>query len=152
MSNSETVPVIRVAIAGLLAWLAPGLGHVYIGERRRGIILFVTIALTFWSGVAIGGIRTTVDPEHRPVWFMAELCAGGHALTAWVARGALPQLETGTASSKPFVGNWVSTDIGVHYCGVAGLLNLLIIIDALARADTALPKRRTEVNRAPGGP
>ena len=152
MSNSETAPVTRVAAAGLLAWLVPGMGHVYIGERRRGIILFVTITLTFWTGVAIGGIRTTVDPDNHLVWFMAEMCTGGHAMTAWGVRRAAPRVEAATNSGKPFAGHWASTDIGMHYCGVAGLLNLLIIIDALARADTALPRRRTEATHAPGGP
>ena len=32
-------------VAGLLTVLAPGLGHIYIGEARRGITLFILVGL-----------------------------------------------------------------------------------------------------------
>jgi hypothetical protein len=32
-------------VAGLLTVLAPGLGHIYIGEARRGITLFILVMI-----------------------------------------------------------------------------------------------------------
>ena len=43
-------------VALLLAWLIPGAGHVYIGRPKRGLIIFVMIALIFWAGVGLGGV------------------------------------------------------------------------------------------------
>ena len=58
MAQHHSTPTIgRVAIIGLLAWLVPGLGHIANGERKRGLIILVTIACSFWGGIAIGGVR-----------------------------------------------------------------------------------------------
>ena len=135
MSNQANISVLRAPIAGLLAWAVPGLGHIYIGERGRGIVLLITITITFWSGVAIGGVVNTVDPVGRKLWFAAQICNGGHTLVAHMIRRAVvpPPRPDG---APVVVGHWVAGDIGVHYTGVAGLLNLLVILDALARAGT----------------
>ena len=39
-----------LAIVGLVAWAIPGAGHFAIKERKRAIIIFVTITLTFLIG------------------------------------------------------------------------------------------------------
>ena len=69
-------------IAMFLAWLVPGAGHVYIGRRWRGIIIFVTIAATFWTGVAIGGVMT-VDSRYEKWWFYGQMITGVHGLVGW---------------------------------------------------------------------
>jgi hypothetical protein len=120
----------RVCVAGLLAWLLPGAGHIYLGHRGRGVIYLVTIAATFWGGIAIAGVHDTVNPQQRFVWFIGQLCTGSHALVAIGLNhhsGIDPQEMVNTS--------FMSVDIGVVYTGVAGLLNLLAILDALARAD-----------------
>ena len=53
--------------AGLLGWALPGAGHFYIGERTRGAVIFVTIALTFLLGLWVGSIGRGG----------AEICGGG---------------------------------------------------------------------------
>lgn len=131
--SSAGASVVRVCTAGFLAWLIPGLGHIYLGERKRGFIFLVTIAATFWSGVAIGGVRGTVQPHQHTAWFMAQVNSGGHALAAYGLHKSM-----GMAQGKPwpYVGHWLSIDIGIVYTAVAGLLNVLIIMDALVRADS----------------
>ena len=129
---SEMNPAVRVPLAGFLAWIVPGLGHLFIGERARGLIYMVTIAVTFWGGVAIGGVCDTVDRQERTAWFMAQSCTGVHALVPhfWGER-------LGRASNAPLAikAHWLSAETGVVYSGVAGLLNILVILDVLARAD-----------------
>ena len=121
-----------VITAGLAGWLLPGLGHLVCGERRRGWVLLITMAAIFWSGIAIGGIRYTVDPQAKRLWFMAQVCNGAHALGAYgwgaVARGGQDRKLIATS-------RWDAVEIGVVYTGVAGLLNVLVILDALVRAD-----------------
>ncbi len=149
MPSRDTPSVMQAPIAGLLAWLLPGLGHIYLGHRQRGLILLITVTITFWLGIAIGGARSTIDPVQRKLWFSAQLCAGGHTFAALAIGGdrTVP-LDESDAVSIP---HWRSADIGIHYCGVAGLLNLLIILDAIARADGTDPKRRTKTQPSGAG-
>ncbi len=133
--------VLAAPVAGLLGWLVPGLGHLYLGERTRGIVCLVTITATFWTGVAIGSVQTTVDPRDRTLWFLAQICTGGNTLVAYawhaiVTPNPSPDRERASqAQAALVVPHWLSVDVGVHYTGVAGLLNLLVILDALSRAD-----------------
>ncbi len=132
---------LRGPIAAILAWLIPGLGHIFLGHKVRGVIFLVVITLTFWTGVAVGGVKC-VDP-YKPVqqqstaqqqrgrgrswWFFAQIMNGGYAV-ATHAVGV-------RAADRATYLSWPSGDIASVYTGVAGLLNLLIIIDALVRAE-----------------
>ena len=142
MSQQDESRFLRAPVAGLLTWIIPGLGHLYLGHRVRGLILLVTITATFWCGVAIGGVAGTVNPERHKLWFMAQMGAGGNTLAAYgLTRRVLAELPS--SDKQPFLGHWLSGEVGVHYTGVAGLLNLLAILDAIGRADSS---------RSPGRP
>ncbi len=135
-ANVDPSAMMRVPLVGFLAWFVPGLGHWYLGQRGRALVFFFTIAATFWTGVAIGSVQGTVAPKSRKLWFVAQVCNGGNALGAvalhrWVAPESF-------RSEKPvFAGPWLSSELGVHYTGVSGLLNVLVIFDALALAEAA---------------
>jgi hypothetical protein len=139
MSVKTTSGAYRAAsapVAAILAWLLPGLGHWWIGERARGAIFFVVVCVTFWGGVAVGGVRTTVAPTDNGAWIAAQLCMGPQTFLAlyWNHR-----LETDASEGPKDLNKaaWPASSIAVVYSGVAGLLNLLVIIDALARAERA---------------
>ena len=122
---------LRVVLAGVLAWVVPGLGHFYVGQHWRGAIFLAVITTTFWTGVAIGGVRSTVDPTRHRAWFVAELCTGGNTVAGLVLGSRLP--EPDPAKPSPYLATWPADDVGIVYCGVAGLLNVLVILDAVAR-------------------
>ena len=131
----------KIPLAGLLSWLVPGLGHAICGDWQRGAVLFVAITGTFWTGIAIGGAPGTVDPAKRRLWFTAQICTGGNTLAAYSLHKRLA--ATAVAQSKPLpLAHWMSAEVGVHYTGVAGLLNLLVIFDAIIRADSSTGRRR----------
>jgi len=132
-------------IAGLLSWVVPGLGHLYLGHRTRGLILLVTITATFWTGVAIGSVHGTVDPKERRLWFFAQIGTGGNTVAAYILNRAESAKLTAKKES-PVVQSWVAAEVGVHYTGVAGLLNILVIFDAVGRADP------TRIRRNRGSP
>lgn len=69
-------------IAVFVAWLVPGAGHLYLGRRVRGVVILVTVAALFWSGVAVGGVMT-VDAEAERWWFVADMFSGTHGLVGW---------------------------------------------------------------------
>jgi len=138
----------RAPIAGVLSWVFPGLGHLYLGDRARGIVLLATVTLTFWTGIAIGGVRETVDPQRQKLWFTAQLLTGGNTLSAlaWHEADRTRQTKLG---QSPEPSHWASVEVGSHYTGVAGLMNLLVILDAIGRAECVPSRRRRP--REPGG-
>lgn len=140
LEHSPAASFLRAPIAGILAWVLPGLGHIYLGERKRGLILLLAITLTFWAGVAVGGAGPTVNPRERKLWFMAQFLTGPQALVAYsMSNKALARAKVGNSVS---LSHWLNVDVGIHYTGVAGLLNLLVILDAIARSEAPRPSRR----------
>jgi len=111
----------------------PGLGHLFIGERVRGVIFLATISITFWTGMAIGGVRNTVNPGERQLWFMGQICAGGHALAA-LAWSRQIEPATGRDHSS-LIAYGREEEVSVVYTAICGLLNILIIFDVLVRAE-----------------
>jgi len=140
----------RMPIAGFLAWLVPGLGHVYLGDRGRGLVCLVTIMATFWTGVAIGGVRSTIDPQNRKLWFVAQLGTAGNAIAGYALHLAVTPVDEPVSDGPVAItAHWAAIDVGTHYTGVAGLLNLLVIFDVVSRADRS-PIVRREGSRRSG--
>jgi TM2 domain-containing membrane protein YozV len=114
---------------GLLAWLIPGAGHWLLGHKNRAAIIFVAICSTFLFGILLGSIDV-IDPQQAKAWFCAQVLCG------------LPTIIT-TILAQKLTDNTLldifgrSRDIGQVYLGVAGLLNLLCILDALYRTHLA---------------
>ena len=134
-------PDLRVPVAGLLGWLLPGAGHLFIGERGRGFIFMTAIAVTFWGGVAIGGVKNTVNPTDRKLWFLGQVCAGSHALAvlAWSK-----QIEANPKDDPELFAYGRAEEVSVVYTAICGMLNILIILDLLVRVEkrAAVPQRR----------
>ncbi|MHC5111127.1 MAG: DUF6677 family protein [Planctomycetota bacterium] len=140
--------LLRAPIAGILSWVLPGLGHFLIGDRTRGLILLTVITVTFWSGIAIGGVRDTIDTKQRKLWFTAQMCAGGNALVAYTWNTSQRKSDA-VKGIRANPAHWAHIEIGVHYTGVAGLLNILVIFDAIGRASTPGRKRSSDQGGAP---
>ncbi|HPS52426.1 MAG TPA: hypothetical protein PLK08_02640, partial [Phycisphaerae bacterium] len=69
--------------ATLLAWALPGMGHVFLGRAKRGIIICVTITALFWSGIAVGGVMT-IDSRYEKWWFYAQILNGASGVISWL--------------------------------------------------------------------
>ena len=134
----------KAAAAG---WLLPGLGQILLGHRQRGIYAMVGVLGLFVGGLFLGGVDC-VDRREDALWFYAQAGAGPIAFGADYANGAL--LKSGRVgelveSPTPFGSRapppQVSTlksvtlmnEIGTLYCALAGLMNLVVIMDALKR-------------------
>lgn len=126
---------LRLASAGLLAWAVPGAGYLFLGERTRGVIVLVVIAATFWAGIAIGGIKNTVNPGERTLWFLGQVCAGSHALAALGLSRLVADPESSGLPPSAVIAYGRAEEVSIIYTAIAGMLNLLVILDVLARAD-----------------
>lgn len=134
--TTSTRSALSTPLTGVLAWLVPGMGHWYLGLRDRAVVFFVTIVVTFWGGVALGGVRSTVNVHENQAWLAAQLCAGPQTLAALMWSRSLPRPPPGSGQVDRYEAPYPAGDIGVVYAGIAGLLNLLVIIDALARSES----------------
>ncbi len=139
-----------------LAWLVPGAGHIVIGQRQRGMIFLITIHALFAMGLIIGGIHA-MNPPEQPIWSYTQFLTGWPTLAANVVGRqraviedpALRELQTNYVNLSPEertallreVGIYAPKiqDVGTVYCGLAGMLNLLLVFDVLVRV-TASPK------------
>ena len=106
---------------GLLAWSIPGAGHFVLKEKRRAVIIFATIVLTFCAGLYIGSIGV-IDTVGQTPWYVYGsqiMTSPMVAALAWItAGGGYP------------VYSWPN-EIGQIYTSTAGLLNLLCIFNAV---------------------
>ncbi len=152
--------------AGILSWLLPGLGHWWLGHRGLGVVFFLAVSLPYWTGLAFGGVLPSVNVRTNKWLYLAELGVGGYTLPlTWVSRALeRPVLQQAGLSEAPdpadvntyityleaatargYMSYYPESDIATIYLAAAGLLNLLVILDALARAQTGLPTYAREV-------
>lgn len=134
-------------VAAALGWLVPGLGQMWTGHVQRGIYAMVGILGLFLGGVLLGGVGV-VDRRDNGIWFVAQAGAGPVAFAAdwanaaWVKSGAVGELLDAPPSMAPrTTGNKVSSlrsvtsvhEVATLYCAMAGLMNLVVLLDALVR-------------------
>jgi len=110
-----------LALVGLLSWAVPGAGHFLVGQRSRALIIFVTILLTFCTGLYIGSIGV-VDLNRQSAAYLK----GGQILNGPMVLVLSEQAEMRGLR----VYGWPS-EIGEIYTVTAGLLNLLCVVNAV---------------------
>ena len=126
MTKSKVDHGLLLIVVGLAAWAVPGGGHFIIKERKRGIIIFVTVTLTFLVGLYVGSIAV-VDRVGAKPWYAAQIMTSPVVgLIAYTVEMSV------TEAGKPkYVSFGKSHDVGQIYTSVAGMLNLLCIISAV---------------------
>jgi hypothetical protein len=127
MANQSKVDHgLLMLVVGLAAWAVPGAGHFIIKERKRGIIIFVTVTLTFLVGLYVGSIGV-VDKIGAKPWFMAQM------MTSPVVGmiGHVTETAKDADGKRKYECFGRSCDVGQIYTSVAGMLNLLCIISAV---------------------
>jgi hypothetical protein len=145
-------PPFLVAFVG---WLLPGAGYALIGQTARGIVVGAAILILFFGGILVAGIRVidvpgfddhgdkalvartnywvlVASPQSAIVdkpWYVGQILAGpvtiiASQLSINAAKGDNPYPKV-----KARIG-----EIGTLYTAIAGMLNLLAMIDAGHRA------------------
>ncbi|MDF1809431.1 MAG: hypothetical protein P1U42_07025 [Phycisphaerales bacterium] len=68
-------------LAGLVAVLFPGAGHLVLGRHKRAIFASVGVLGLFFFGLLIGGIDT-IDSKEDKIWFFAQALVGPPTIIA----------------------------------------------------------------------
>jgi hypothetical protein len=143
--SAEVVNLKDPTVAAILAWLIPGMGHIYQGRTAKGVLFMVTILGTFFYGLFLSDGKAVyaswLDDDRRPHYF-AQLGAGLPALPALVqtyrVRSGKAPLFGGfeaPPADPAQLSEWYRKlhnyfELGTVYTMIAGLLNVLAIYDA----------------------
>ena len=124
-------------VSGVLTWFVPGLGHVFLGDRTRALILGVTVLSLWFSGLLIGGVGVIDRVNNRP-WFLGQMLLAPSVVLDTYHQAVLkkspryPPLPNRPHDYQPSFGRVYEQ--GVLYTALSGLLNVLVMIDVVAQA------------------
>jgi TM2 domain-containing membrane protein YozV len=135
----------------VLTWLVPGLGHLYLGKRRRAAVFCAVVLATFGLGLASDGAAALIDPR-QPLTYLAtfdNLALGPLDLVArWRTYGRLayrlpaeenhPVRVALTSRLRERVRS-VTYEYGNTFLLTAGLMNLLLMLDVFDIASGRKP-------------
>jgi len=113
-------PVGNPYVAGVLAWLVPGLGHIYVKRWQRGLAFFVLVVAAVWIGCALQGNLAHPVPN-QPISGLATLGTIGMGLPYFLLRSVFGY--TGDLVAPSF-------EYGSAFLVTAGLMNWLLVLDA----------------------
>jgi len=139
-SNPTPDPAL-VPVAALGTWALPGLGHWLIEERWRAGIAGGAILAMWCFGLLLGGI-TVIDHRDDHEWFVraGQYLVGPtlpadltHQLLKW--RAGSEGMVPGAAPASPALGR--VREQAVLYTGLAGYLNLLLVLDLITRRQSS---------------
>lgn len=133
---------VSALVSCLLAWIVPGGGHFYLGKRKRALVFFLVVLATFLLGVVNEGRSYLIDGE-QPLTYLAtfaNLATGPlELISRQVTYGTLVYRLPADESSPEAVRlleamrrkvRSVTDEYGTTYLLAAGLMNILLILDA----------------------
>lgn len=116
----------RTITAIILAFIVPGAGHLYLGKRARAITFFVIVVVMFVLGLAIDGdLYTLGHSGGQLLRVLASLGSMGSGVMYFIAAGMGVH---GDITS-------ITYEHGTAFTITAGLMNLLLVLDAFDIAE-----------------
>ena len=110
---------VPTSLACLVAWVVPGAAHLWLGRRFKGLFFLVAITLMFAIGLLLEG-RIFPFEFSQPLVGLAALAELGVGLP-WAIAKAL-----GFGAGRVVA---VTYEYGNAFLIVAGLLNMLVVLD-----------------------
>jgi TM2 domain-containing membrane protein YozV len=120
----------RTVVAMLAAFVIPGAGHFYLGKRGRGAAFFAIVVVLFVLGIALDGAL------YGPATSGGSLIRLGAALAS-VGAGALYVIANAFGPHGDMTS--ITVEYGTAFIVTAGLMNLLLVLDAFDIAEGRKP-------------
>jgi uncharacterized protein DUF6677 len=117
---ADRAPSINPTLVSIAAWIVPGAGHLWLGRRQKGLVFLVALPLMFATGLWLNG-RIFPFELAQPLVGLAAIAALGSGWPFFVAK--LMGLGQGIVTAASY-------EYGNTFVIVAGLLNMLIVLDA----------------------
>ena len=132
----------RIAAAVALAWLVPGLGHILLGQHRRGLVFAAIVWGCFGLGMAHDGRLALRDARQPFLTTLQVVANAGVGPADMIARKAVygavvyrlgdlrptPESARRGETFRSRARSGVSI-YGTAYLWTAGLMNLLLLFD-----------------------
>jgi hypothetical protein len=138
VSDSGAAPATRdssrTVAAAMLAWVFPGLGHLYLRRTGKGLILMGCIIALFAFGVRMDSALQLHVGLEDPLALLFSLAQMGVGAPYVAAR--LLGYDAGLVTSPSY-------EYGNTFTAVAGLLNILVVLDALDTARGIKDRRQS---------
>ena len=107
----------RLLSALVLGWLIPGAGHFLYGRKAKAIYFGVLILLAFAVGMWLGE-GCVVHSVKFGLYLIAQIWVGGPTL-----------LALDLTKFERITGDIPYLDVGLLFTAVAGLLNIVVLVD-----------------------
>ena len=107
------------------AWAVPGAGHLWLGRAQKGAVFLVALPLMFATGLWLEG-RLFPFELTQPLVALAAFADIGMGVPYFAAKAA--GLGAGRVIAQSF-------EYGNAFLIVAGLLNMLVVLDAFDVAE-----------------
>jgi len=104
----------------LVAWLVPGAGHLWLGRTQKGLVFLITLPLMFAAGLWLEG-RLFPFQIAEPLVALAAIADLGIGLPYFIAKAI--NLGAGRVVALTY-------EYGNAFAIVAGLMNMLVVLDA----------------------
>ena len=160
-ADKPAIPPVKIdLVAGLLSYLIPGLGQILQGRIAKGVVFFVSLYALFFYGMSLGKWKNVYLPDSgekgNPITrVLSDLYNRPHfagqffiGTAAWPALWQYANYDA-TKEEGPIFGKAMRTptpeeinklqreenksfDLGWVYTVIAGVLNILVIYDAIA--------------------
>lgn len=136
-AQKPTVPLKNPVIAGILAFLVPGLGHYYQRRMFKAVLYFVCILGTFFTGLRIGHGQVVYfqwdEKDNKTYAYFCQVWAGVPALPALV--------QAKLRNPKCFEPNYLESDLNTTFRGTIndldGDIEAAIVVPARGRGNEA---------------
>ncbi|HEY0051727.1 MAG TPA: DUF6677 family protein [Pyrinomonadaceae bacterium] len=114
-------------LTGIIAWFLPGVGHLYLGRWRRGLIIGAVIWIMFIIAIIGGGAYYPgYSFKDGLLLYVLNIFARlGNGL------GLLTSLSLTFNQPATNAASWATFEYAGRFLEVAGLLNYLAVIDAV---------------------
>jgi hypothetical protein len=119
-TQEPTQPTATIVLLCAAAWAVPGAGHVLQGRASKGIVFFVALTLMFACGLWLEGQLFPFDLT-QPLVALEAFADVGIGIPYFVARAL------GVDGGRVVA---VTYEYGNVFTIVAGLLNMLVVLDA----------------------
>lgn len=112
-------------IVCVMAWVVPGAGHLWLGRRQKGLIFLVALTAMFAFGLWLNG-RLFPFQLSEPLVALMAFADLGMGLPYLIAK--VLGVDRGNVVA-------ITYDYGNVFIIVAGLLNMLVVLDAFDVAE-----------------
>jgi hypothetical protein len=113
-------PATTTYLICLAAWAVPGAGHLWLGRTQKGVTFLVTLILMFTCGLWLEGRLFPFEPS-QPLVALASIADVGIGIPFLVAKA----MHAGGGRVVA-----ITYEYGNAFIMVAGLLNMLVVLDA----------------------